>query len=71
MYSKLEPTTLKEIPLPVFTEIKPAKLERYLLLAKQRISGKLDSSVDIELDNMVSEFYQLGDAELKLIYAAD
>ncbi|MEG3088148.1 Eco57I restriction-modification methylase domain-containing protein [Sphingomonas sp. PB4P5] len=63
-YSRLEPATLKNLPVPDFRLIDPVKLERFLQLVKQ--SNK-DLSVEDEIDELVIEFYGLGPSERRAL----
>lgn len=63
-YSRLEPATLRGLPVPDFKSIEPVKLERFLELARQPVK---DLNTDDEMDEMVMDFYGLGALERRAL----
>jgi hypothetical protein len=63
-YSRLEPATLKNVPVPDLAKIDTAKLDRFIELVRK---GSKDLVVDNELEELAMDFYGLGPQERRAI----
>jgi hypothetical protein len=63
-YSRLEPATLRNLPIPKFENVEPAKLDRFIELVR---SNQKDVAADDELEELAIEFYELGVQERRAI----
>ena len=68
-YLMLEPKTLKEIPVPDPREIGFSKLNKVIKLTKSRLytSGEEASGIELELDLIISDLYNLSNKEKEIV----
>ncbi len=63
-YSRVEPATLRDMPVPDLTQISPGKMDRFLDLVRR--SDK-DGQTEAEIDELVADFYNLGSHERAIV----
>jgi hypothetical protein len=63
-YSRLEPATLRSLPVPDLSQISPAQLQRFIELVRD---APKDMAAEDELDELAIEFYGLGSHERRAL----